>query len=462
MGLQPQYLLLHGRTGSDPRRSRAPGDDPRRSRTGSNPRSSRAGDDPRRRQQRRTLGRRRQQGRNLGRQRQQWRTLGRRRQQWRILGRLTREGSPWPWRRQRELHFSLVPCTLCGATGSPDDAEQQAAPGDPGVASLSGAGIASLSSARQASLGGARPASLGGARLASPGDGKLASPGDARQGSRGPSGGDGESEPSGGDCRRGARTSGGAGVGPLLSRRDPAGFPLALLSSLCKGGCGPPTSCPGPSCLEGRGSSCSSPSGGGGGGGRDSSCCSAPRLPFWLRRRQGRLPFWLRRRQGCLPFWLQRGNQQACSLCWWRRWRRNQQVLFLYWQRWERQVVLPQRWRWDQQKSTDFVPSGIHRVSVCLAQQCLSEETVTQQRAGSVESEQLTAGPDLQEAEVGGVSGCSSTRADLLQVQVQGLLSPCSPLWRAAREGSIRACSLPAQPCGEQPEGKHQGLLSPC
>ncbi|MGH0149374.1 UNVERIFIED_CONTAM: hypothetical protein FKN15_016564 [Acipenser sinensis] len=45
-----------------------------------------------------------------------------------------------------------------------------------------------------------------------------------------------------------------------------------------------------------------------------------------------------------------------------------------------------------------------------LAEHCLSEETVTQQRAGSVESEQLTAGPDLQEAEVGGVSGCSSTR----------------------------------------------------
>ncbi|MGH0130573.1 UNVERIFIED_CONTAM: hypothetical protein FKN15_015424 [Acipenser sinensis] len=60
----------------------------------------------------------------------------------------------------------------------------------------------------------------------------------------------------------------------------------------------------------------------------------------------------------------------------------------------------------------------------------------------------------------------------------QGLLSPCSALWRAAREGSIKACSLPAQLCGEQPEreasgpavslltsvessqrGKYQGLL---
>ncbi|MGH0128773.1 UNVERIFIED_CONTAM: hypothetical protein FKN15_041115 [Acipenser sinensis] len=117
---------------------------------------------------------------------------------------------------------------------APGDAEQQAAPGDPGVASLSGAGVASLGGARLASLGGARLAFLGGARLASlggarlatlgdggpasPNDGKLASPGDARQGGSGPSGGDGGSGPLGGDCKRGARTSGGAGVGPLLRR----------------------------------------------------------------------------------------------------------------------------------------------------------------------------------------------------------------------------------------------------
>lgn len=62
-------------------------------------------------------------------------------------------------------------------------------------------------------------------------------------------------------------------------------------------------------------------------------------------------------------------------------------------------------------KKITLFQTPLFPVSVCLAQQCLSEETVTQQRAGSVESEQLTAGPDLQEAEVGGVSGCSSTRA---------------------------------------------------
>ncbi len=100
----------------------------------------------RRRQQQRTLGRRRQQQRpsggdaaaadprrrrqqqrTLGRRRQQQRTLGataaaadprRRRQQQRTLGRRTREGSPWPWRRQRELHFSLVPCVLWGTKDS--------------------------------------------------------------------------------------------------------------------------------------------------------------------------------------------------------------------------------------------------------------------------------------------------------------------------------------------------------
>ncbi|MGH0129248.1 UNVERIFIED_CONTAM: hypothetical protein FKN15_024708 [Acipenser sinensis] len=103
----------------------------------------------------------------------------------------------------------------------PGDAEQQAAPGDPDVASLSRVGMASLSGARQTSPGGARHAP----------------PGGARQDSGGPSEGDGGSGPSEGDCRRGARTSGGAGVGPLLSRCDSAIFPLALLSSPCKGGC---------------------------------------------------------------------------------------------------------------------------------------------------------------------------------------------------------------------------------
>ncbi|MGH0132432.1 UNVERIFIED_CONTAM: hypothetical protein FKN15_049820 [Acipenser sinensis] len=100
MGLQPQYFLPHGRTGSDPRQNR-------------------------------TLGRRRQQLQTFGRQQQQ-----------RTLRRRTREGSPWPWRRQRELHFSLIPCNWwlsrrrgatgsprrCGATGSPRRCEETGSP----------------------------------------------------------------------------------------------------------------------------------------------------------------------------------------------------------------------------------------------------------------------------------------------------------------------------------------------
>ncbi|MGH0115280.1 UNVERIFIED_CONTAM: hypothetical protein FKN15_006708 [Acipenser sinensis] len=86
------------------------------------------------------------------------------------------------------------------------------------MASLSGARLASLGCARLASLGGARQASLGGARQASLGG--------ARQGHCGPSGGDGGKR---------ARTSGGAGVGPLCSHCSRAVLPRAPLSNLCRG-----------------------------------------------------------------------------------------------------------------------------------------------------------------------------------------------------------------------------------
>ncbi|MGH0158299.1 UNVERIFIED_CONTAM: hypothetical protein FKN15_035133 [Acipenser sinensis] len=56
------------------------------------------------------------------------------RQQQRTLRRRTWEGSPWPWRRQRELHFSLIPCNWwlsrrCGATGSPGRCGATGSPG---------------------------------------------------------------------------------------------------------------------------------------------------------------------------------------------------------------------------------------------------------------------------------------------------------------------------------------------
>ncbi|MGH0148566.1 UNVERIFIED_CONTAM: hypothetical protein FKN15_033612 [Acipenser sinensis] len=37
-----------------------------------------------------------------------------------------------------------------------------------------------------------------------------------------------------------------------------------------------------------------------------------------LAKEAGAPPLLAAMRQGLLPFWLQRGNQQACSLCWWR------------------------------------------------------------------------------------------------------------------------------------------------